>query len=65
MLEIQLNAAQQSAQPANVSVLKLEVELVDQKKQRNKAQSELVKASDSYSLLNDKYMGLLSKNNDV
>lgn len=62
-LEIQLNAAQQSAQSANVSVSKLEAELVDHKEQRNKAQSELVKASDSYSLLNDKYLELLSKNN--
>lgn len=63
--EIQLNAAQQSAQSANVSVSKLEAELVDHKEQRNKAQSDLVKVSDSYSLLNDKYMGLLSKSNDA
>ena len=61
-LEIQLHAAQQSAQSANLSVSKLEVELIDHKEQRNKAQSDLVKVNDNYSLLNDKFMGLLSKN---
>lgn len=60
-LEIHLHAAQQSAQSANDAVSKLEVEMLDHKEQRNRAQSDLVKANDSYALLNDKFMAVLSK----
>lgn len=60
-LEIHLHAAQQNAQSANDAVSKLEVEMLDHKEQRNRAQSDLVKANDSYALLNDKFMAVLSK----
>ncbi len=59
--EIHLHAAQQNAQSANDAVSKLEVEMLDHKEQRNRAQSDLVKANDSYALLNDKFMTVLSK----
>ena len=60
-LELKLHAAQQSVQSASLSVSKLEVELLDHKEQRNKAQTDLVQVNESYHLLNDKYVDLLSK----
>ncbi len=60
-LELKLHAAQQSVQSAALSVSKLEVELLDHKEQRNKAQTDLVQVNESYHLLNEKYVDLLSK----
>lgn len=61
-LEIKLHAAQQSVQSASLNVSKLEVELLDHKEQRNKAQTDLVQVNENYHLLNEKYVDLLSKN---
>lgn len=60
-LEIKLHAAQQSVQSASLNVSKLEVELLDHKEQRNKAQTDLVQVNENYHLLNEKYVDLLSK----